>query len=208
MSPALQIGNHLPAGHVQLADRQWRVEGNRLGAGLPAADSAAVPGDWNSGGLRLSVARRGHRRPHHVARRPEWQELHTAAVGLRLRGAGHHGDAHHREQARPHCHHSDCAVHDLLGAPAGLHHGDRGLPAEPPCARSVPGNARAGHAGAVRSRIPDGGVHRAAAEVDDSEEQGLALHPGDAALSLAHVSSRWDCGWSIAARLSCIAPAR
>ena len=27
------------------------------------------------------------------------KSLHSAAVGLCLRGSGHHGDAHHREQA-------------------------------------------------------------------------------------------------------------
>ena len=124
------------AGHFQFTHHQRRVEGHRLGAGLPAADSAAVPGDRNSRGLRLSVARGGDRRSHHVAGRAERQELHSAAVGLRLCGAGDHGHAHHREQARPHGHHPDCAVHDLLGAPAGVHHGDRGVSAEPPAARA------------------------------------------------------------------------
>ena len=53
--------------------------------------------------------------------RPAGQIVHPAALGLRLRGAGHHGHAHHRKQARPHRHHPDRALHDLLGAPAGLH---------------------------------------------------------------------------------------
>src|ERR1019366_813874 len=65
---------------VQFADRERRVEGDWFGAGILAADSTAVPGHRNSRGLRISVARRGHRRPHHVARWPEWQELHTITV--------------------------------------------------------------------------------------------------------------------------------
>ena len=55
------------------------------------------------------------------------KSVHPAAVGLRLRGAGDHGDAHDREQARPHRYDSDCAVHDVLGAAAGVHAGDRGV---------------------------------------------------------------------------------
>ena len=42
----------------------------------------------------------------------------------------------------------------------------------------------------------------------DPEEQGRSLHSGDAALPLAHPGFAWDCGWSIAARHSSIAPAR
>ena len=53
--------------------------------------------------------------------RPAGQIVHPAALRLRLRGAGHHGHPHHRKQARPHGHHPDRAVHDLLGAPSGLH---------------------------------------------------------------------------------------
>src|ERR1035438_2309647 len=66
----LQFGNRKSsaARDVQLADRERRVEGNRFGAGIPAADSAAVLGHWNSRGLRISFARRGHRRPHQIGR--------------------------------------------------------------------------------------------------------------------------------------------
>ena len=116
-----------------LVDGVWTRRRHR--ARLPAAGAAAVPVHRHPGRFRLPGARRADRRPHHGARRPAGQELHPAALGLRLRGAGHHGDAHHREQARPHRHHPDRAVHDLLGAPAGLHAADRGLHSEPQSAR-------------------------------------------------------------------------
>ena len=41
------------------------------------------------------------------------------------------------------------AIHDMFGATAGVHHGDCGVPAQPPVAQRVPGDARGGDAGAV-----------------------------------------------------------
>ena len=75
-------------------------------------------------------------------------------------------------------------------------------------AGSVSEHARGGHAGLVRTRVSDGGADGAPAEVDSAEEQGCSLHSGDAALSLATSFLRWCCGWSIAARLFCIARVR
>ena len=48
--------------------------------------------------------------------RPAGKIVHPAALRLRLRGPGHHGHPHHREQARPPGHHPDRPVHDLFGA--------------------------------------------------------------------------------------------
>ncbi len=45
----------------------------------------------------LPGARRSHCRPHHGQVRPAGKILHPADLGLRLRRAGHHGHAHHRE---------------------------------------------------------------------------------------------------------------
>ena len=59
--------------------------------------------------------------------RAQRQGVHPAALGLRVRCAGDHGHAHHREQARPDRHHPDRAVHDLLGAAADLHADHRGV---------------------------------------------------------------------------------
>ena len=42
-------------------------------------------------------------------------------LGLRLRGSGHHGHAHHRKQARSAGHHPHRSVDDLFGALARLH---------------------------------------------------------------------------------------
>ena len=111
----------------RLAACGWRVERRGQRAGLPAAGAVAVPLHRHSGRFRLPGARRADRRPHHGARRLAGQEFHPAAFGLRLRGAGDPGHAHHREQARPHRHHLDRAVHDVLGAPAGLRAADCGL---------------------------------------------------------------------------------
>ena len=57
--------------------------------------------------------------------------VHPAAFRVRLRGAGHHVDAHHRKQARPLRHHPDCAVHDVLGAASGIQPDHRGLHSRP-----------------------------------------------------------------------------
>ena len=114
-----------PHGLPAIADRRWRLEGRRLGSGVSAADAAAVPVHRHPGRFRLPGARRADRRPHHGQGRVAGQIFHPAAFGLCLRRAGHHVDAHHREQARPHRHHPDRAVHDVLGAPAGLYPGDR-----------------------------------------------------------------------------------
>ena len=108
-----------------IVDGIWNGVGQR--DQVPAADSVSVPVHRDSGGFGLSGARRADRRPHHGALRAARQELHPAAFGVRVRGAGDHGDAHHREQARPHRDHSDRAVHDLFGAAADLHAGDRGV---------------------------------------------------------------------------------
>ena len=97
-----------------------------------AADSAAVSVHRHSGGFRLSGAGRADRRPHHGAIRVAGQIVHPAAFGLCLRCSGHHGHARHREQARSHRHHHDCAAHDLLGAAAGLHAGHRGFRSQHP----------------------------------------------------------------------------
>ena len=114
-------------GRDQFAGGQRSLEGRGIGAGLFAADSAALPGHRNSGGFRIPGARRRHLRQGDGQGGPERKVIHSPAVGLRMRRPGHYGHAHDREQTRPHCHHSDCAVHDLLGTASGVHHGDCGL---------------------------------------------------------------------------------
>ncbi len=141
----------------------WRLERRFLGAGFSAADSAAVPADRGTGGLGIPGARGRDRRPHHVPLRIERQGLYPAAFGIRLRGSGHHGDSHHREQARPSGHHHGRALHDVFGAPAGLHHGDRRIRAQRAYRGSIFWLARLGHAGALRDRFSGRAVHRARA---------------------------------------------
>ena len=58
---------------------------------------------------------------------PAGTQLRAAALVLRVRGPGHHGRAHHRVAARAPGHDPGRAVHDLLGAAAGLHAADRGV---------------------------------------------------------------------------------
>ena len=53
------------------------------------------------------------------------------AVELRLRGSGHHGDAHHRRSEGPADDHPRRAADDLLGAAAGLHADHRRLHSRP-----------------------------------------------------------------------------
>ena len=77
-------------------------------------------------------ARRADRRPHHGKGGAARQVVHSAAFGARLRGAGHSGYAHYREQARPHRHHSDRPVHDLPRASASLHADHRRVPTRAP----------------------------------------------------------------------------
>ena len=91
-------------------------QGRGIGDRLPAAGAAALHVHRHTGGFGLPGARRADRRPHHGQGRVAGQIVHPAALGVRLRGAGHHGHAHHREQARPLRHHSDRPVHDLFGA--------------------------------------------------------------------------------------------
>ena len=183
------IGNHLPQGMFQslLVNGVWKGTGSVLVFLPQILLLFLVIGVLEDSGLL--VARGGYRRPYDVPRRLERQEFHPFALRLCLRGAGHHGDAHHREQARPHGDHPDRSVHDLFGATAGVHHGDRGIPAEPAVTRAVPGNARGGDAWAVRFGICDGCAYGAPAEVNHPEEQGRSVYPRDAALPLA------DCGF-------------
>ena len=131
------IGNHLPTGMFQslIVNGVWKGTGSVLVFLPQILLLFLVIGILEDSGY-LSRAR-GHCGPYYVARRSERQELYSPALGVRVRGSGDHGDAHHREQARPHGHHSDCAVHDVLGAAAGVHDGHRSVPAEPSIAGTV-----------------------------------------------------------------------
>ncbi len=60
-------------------------------------------------------------------RGPVGPRLHPLAVELRLRGAGHHGDANDRRSEGPADDHPGRAADDLFGAAAGLHFDHRRL---------------------------------------------------------------------------------
>ena len=67
-SPARSVGRIRTAQQLAAPDAaRWRMERRTGGAGLPAADSAAVPVYRHSGRLRLPGARRADCRPHHGA---------------------------------------------------------------------------------------------------------------------------------------------
>ena len=164
------------------------MEGHLVGAGLSAPDSAAVSVHRDSGGLRLPVAGGADRRSRDALDRAQRQGLHSAAVGLCLRGSGHHGHAHHREPARPAGDDPGYALHDLLGAVAGLHaadcrlHPQHRLPARPS------GAAHADDAGALPGRLCGRDDHRMAAEELDPQVQRDAVHSGAAAVPHAHAA--------------------
>src|SRR6516165_2422769 len=113
-----------------VATSGWRVEGHLVGAGLPAADPVAVSIYRNSRRFRLPGSSSTHCGPRDAHDRIERKGIHPASVGLRVRGAGDHGDAHHREQARPLRHNSRDAVYDVFGAAARLYAADRRLYSE------------------------------------------------------------------------------
>ncbi len=166
----VQIGNHLPAGMFQslIVNGIWKGTGSVLVFLPQILLLFLVIGILEDSGY---LSRAAVIADHTMSRvGSERQEFHSAAFGVCLCGAGDHGNPHDREQARPHGHHFDCAVHDLLGAAAGLHHGDRGVPAESSAPGTVPGDARGSNAWALCARLPDGCAHGAPAEVDDSEE--------------------------------------
>ena len=70
-------------------------------------------------------------------------------IRLCVRGAGHHGDAHYREQARPHRDDSRRPIHDLFGPPADLHLADCRLYSGAPGRRGISWIARLRHAFAL-----------------------------------------------------------
>ena len=112
----------------------------------------------------------------------EREGLHSAALGVCVRGSGDHGDADDREQARPAGDDSGDAVHDLLGAAAGLHAADCGVHSEHVLSAWLSRAANDRDAeplcGGLCGRDDDG----VAAEEFDSEVERDAVHSGAAAV--------------------------
>ena len=134
--------------------------------------------------------------------RPAGQDLHPAAFGLRLRGARHHGHAHHRKQARPHRHHPDRAVHDLLGAAAGLHADDRGVHPRTPAARAVSSARRpAALLGLYVLGFLAAIAHRAAAEIVRPEERARRRSCWRCRPTAGPLCVARRCGWWTARRV-------
>ena len=98
---------------------------------VPAADrdpvllhpAARRPGLHGAGGLPDGQ--------DHGRRRPARPRLHSAALVLRLRHPGHHGDARDRRPPRSADHHPGGAADDLLGAHPGLYADHLGLHSRP-----------------------------------------------------------------------------
>ena len=130
---------------------------------------------------------------HHGPLRAAGQELHSPAVGLCLRRAGHHGDAHHREQARPHCHHSHRPVHDVFGAAARLHVDHRRVYPGAAAARRLSRHRNGRDAGLIHARFPGRDLHGATAQIHGPQERPVLVHAGDASLPLAYSAAPWDC---------------
>ncbi len=96
--------------------------------------------------------------------RAQREGVYSAAVGVRVRRAGDHGDPHHREQARPVCDDSGDAVHDVLSAAAGVHAADCGIHSEHHVSSRISGTTDDCDAGAVCGRVCGGHDDGAAAE--------------------------------------------
>ena len=107
-----------PAGKLHPERRDLR---RRLGDRVPAADPDPVPVHPAAGRPGLHGARGVPDGQDHGRRGPARPRLHSAAVELRLRDPGNHGDAGDRQQARPPHHHPGRAADDLLGAHPGLY---------------------------------------------------------------------------------------
>ena len=92
---------------------------------VPAADLPAVLPDQPARGHRLPGARGVRDGPAAVPLRPARPRLRAAALVARVRAAGHHGDAADPRSARSAGDDPGRAVHELLGAAAGLRAADQ-----------------------------------------------------------------------------------
>ena len=132
--------------------------------------------------------------------------VHSSAFGLRLRCAGNHVDPDDREQARSHCHDTDCAVHDMLGPIARLRSLDSRI-----FARSAGPRPLARHSGScasrtLRSRISGGLRDSARAQILRSEKRAQRLRSRDAAVSASNAPLAGIAAVMTAPKCSCAAP--
>ena len=201
-------GRHAAAVRVSRPAGGRRVGRRGFGGGVPAADSGAVPVYRRAGGLRLPGAGGGDRGSNHGARGAAGEVVHPAVIGIRLRDSGHHGGPDDREQARPDGDDSDCAVHDVLGAAAGVCPGDRGVHPGAPLfwvrsgtqAMALLGLYVLGFVAAVATaRLLKSSILKS--ERDD-------VRAGVAAVPLANAAIAWGCGCWTARRCSCDARER
>ena len=102
-----------------------------------------------------------------VPRGLERQVVHSLALVVRLRGAGHHGHAGDRERTRPADDDPGGAADDLLGPAAGLRAVDRGVHSRTKLSGRAAESARADAGGAVSAGNRRGRGVRAAAQADD-----------------------------------------
>ena len=115
-----------PAGRRGARPPGRRPDRRRLGHGrLPAADLPALLPDHAARGHRLPGARGVRHGPPALPLRPARLRLRAAALEPRLRHPGHPRRAADPGPPRPLRHHPGGAVHELLGAPAGLRAADQ-----------------------------------------------------------------------------------
>ena len=133
------VSSALPPGLHAVAAGRRRDCRRRRGHHFPAADPDPVLLHPAARRHRLHGPRRLPDGPGDARRRPVGPGVHSVAVELRLRGAGDHGDPHHRRPQGPADHDPGRAADDLLGAAAGLHVDHRRL--HPRRAPSAAGSA-------------------------------------------------------------------
>ena len=130
--------------------------------------------------------------PRDGPRRPERPVVHSHAVVVRLRRAGHHGRAGDRERARPADDDSRRPAADLLGPFAGLCPADRGLRAADDVSWRHDRFAGADAGRALRPGNRGRGEGGPGAETDDPPRRHAALRDGDAQLQVALAADRGD----------------
>ena len=174
----------LPRGRgARPAGRRHRRRHRRHG-GVPAADLPAVLPHQPARRHRLPGARRVRDGPPALPLRPAGPRVRAAADVARLRAAGDHEHAADSRSPRSAGHDPRGAVHELLGAAAGVR------PADQPALRRPPARRRPRVRRLLRARGGGGAAERAAVRPHDPQGPGPADDPRAAVVQGAVAQQR------------------